>query len=101
MLDQFFPADLTPEHQARLVVDSNGDPLRAFADADGVWRYETGPEQVSQKYLESLIQYEDRWFYNHPGSIPLSVESLLAVVDAWKNYFRRFDSDHAGCPYPL
>lgn len=80
MLDQFFPADLTPEHQARLVVDSNGDPLRAFADADGVWRYETGPEQVSQKYLESLIQYEDRWFYNHPGVNPLS---LLRACWQW------------------
>lgn len=72
-IDLFSPVDLVPEHQARLVVDSQGVPLRAFADNNGVWRYQTSPQQVSPAYLESLIQYEDRWFYQHPGVNPLSL----------------------------
>lgn len=58
---------------ATLVVDKDGRPLRAFADAQGVWRYPARNEEISARYFEALIAYEDRWFYMHPGVNPLAL----------------------------
>jgi penicillin-binding protein 1C len=73
LLDRILPADLQPEVQARMVVAADGQPLRAFADDEGVWRYTTQLDQVSPRYLEALIQYEDRWYYQHCGVNPFAL----------------------------
>lgn len=70
--DALFPADLSPRPHTRVVVDRHGAPLRHFADA-GVWRYRTDPVHVSSRYLEALLTFEDRWFYEHPGVNPLAL----------------------------
>lgn len=57
---------------ATVVLDDQGYPLRAFADQNGVWRYQVSLEDVSPDYLEALIEYEDRYFYQHPGINPFS-----------------------------
>jgi penicillin-binding protein 1C len=72
-LDRIFPAELTAEVQARVVVAADGQPLRAFADAEGVWRYPIQLDQVSPRYLQALIQYEDRWYYRHCGINPFAL----------------------------
>ena len=56
-----------------LVLARDGTPLRAFANASGVWRYPIEPSQVSPLYLEALLGYEDRWFESHPGVNPLAL----------------------------
>jgi membrane carboxypeptidase/penicillin-binding protein PbpC len=48
-------------------------PLWRFADAQGVWRYPVTLADVSPRYLQALIQYEDRWFWRHPGVNPFAV----------------------------
>ena len=58
---------------SQLVVDKNGLPLRAFADQQGVWRYPTEYSKVSKNYLEALINYEDRAFWQHHGINPFSL----------------------------
>ena len=81
LLDQLFPLDLSrvqaPERFASVVTDRNGRPLRSFADAQGVWRYRVGLEDVSPLYLEALLGYEDRWFHQHPGVNPVSLLRAL------------------------
>lgn len=74
LLDLAFPLPL-PKKRATstLVVARDGRPLRAFADAQGVWRYPTVPEQVSPLYLQVLLAYEDRWFWYHPGVNPVAM----------------------------
>lgn len=67
---------------ARVVVDRSGEPLRAFADAKGVWRYRVNQGEVSPHYLTALLSYEDRWFYYHPGINPVSM--VRAAVQNWK-----------------
>ena len=57
---------------ATVVLDDEGFPLRAFADQNGVWRYHVSLDEVSPEYLEVLIAYEDRYFYQHPGVNPIS-----------------------------
>lgn len=74
LLDLLFPPPLPRQRDtSALVVARDGTPLRAFADADGVWRYPATPETVSPLYLEALLHYEDRWFWRHPGVNPLAL----------------------------
>lgn len=65
---------------SQLVVAANSQPLRAFADNNGVWRHQIDTQQASKLYLEALINYEDRWFYYHFGVNPLA---LLRAT--WQN----------------
>ncbi len=73
LIDRLAPVDLQSGEVARVVVDADGQPLRAFADSRGIWRYRVEPEQVSPLYLQTLIQYEDRWYYYHFGINPVSL----------------------------
>lgn len=78
-LNAIFPLPITqPEHSyARTIVSQNGELLRAFADDKGVWRYPVTLEQVSPNYIEALLNYEDRWFYWHPGFNPFAIIRAL------------------------
>jgi len=58
---------------AQVVVDKDGQPLRAFPDSQGVWRYPVELSEVSPLYLQALINYEDRYYYQHFGINPLAV----------------------------
>lgn len=73
-LDLAFPLPLPGRRDlSTVVVARDGTPLRAFADAHGVWRYPASPEQVSPLYLEALLGYEDRWYWHHPGVNPVAM----------------------------
>ncbi|MCB1602591.1 MAG: transglycosylase domain-containing protein, partial [Xanthomonadales bacterium] len=61
-----------------LVLARDGSPLRAFADAGGVWRYRVRIDQVAPVYIDALLNYEDRWFFHHPGINPASMLRALA-----------------------
>lgn len=81
VLDFAFPPPLPKQRDtSTLVVARDGTPLRAFADRDGVWRYPATPEAVSPLYLQALLNYEDRHFYQHPGVNPWA---LLRAGGQW------------------
>ncbi len=65
--------DFNKRSFAQVVVDKDGQPLRAFPDSQGVWRYPVELSEVSPLYLEALINYEDRYYYQHFGINPLAV----------------------------
>ena len=74
LLDLLFPPQLPKARDtSTLVIAADGTPLRAFADADGVWRYPATPDSVSPLYVEALLNYEDRWFWKHPGVNPYAL----------------------------
>jgi penicillin-binding protein 1C len=74
ILDFAFPLPLPKSRDSATVVTArDGSPLRAFADARGVWRYPATPEQVSPLYVQALLGYEDRWFWRHPGINPVAL----------------------------
>ena len=73
-LDLLFPPPLPAARDtSSVVVARDGTPLRAFADAEGVWRHPADPEAVSPLYLQALLTYEDRWFHYHPGINPVAL----------------------------
>jgi penicillin-binding protein 1C len=54
--------------------------LRAFADDNGIWRYPVAPKQVSPLYLQALLNYEDRWFWTHPGVNPFALARAVGQL---------------------
>jgi penicillin-binding protein 1C len=81
LLDLAFPLPLPRALDAGAVVLArDGTPLRAFADRGGIWRYPVGVDQVSPLYLQSLLNYEDRWFWYHGGINPIA---LLRAGSQW------------------
>ena len=51
----------------------DGTPLRSWASADGALRHPVQLAAVSPLYLQALLNYEDRWFYRHPGVNPAAL----------------------------
>lgn len=80
LLDKLFPISFNnPQQQyAQIIVAEDGTPLRAFADNKGIWRYPIPLQEVSPLYLQALLNYEDRWFWQHPGINPVAI--LRALV---------------------
>ncbi len=71
--DRLYPLPAVDSGGAAVVVAADGTPLRNYPSRDGIWRYPVRPEQVSGRYLETLLTYEDRWFYWHPGINPVAL----------------------------
>ncbi|WP_338509546.1 peptidoglycan glycosyltransferase PbpC [Pseudomonas trivialis] len=80
LADRLWPLPLPQDDLARVVLAEDGTPLWRFADANGVWRYPVQTGEVSPYYLDALLTYEDRWFYEHPGVNPLAL-----VRATWQN----------------
>ncbi len=60
----------------------DGELLGAKIADDGQWRFPAS-DNYSQKYTDCLLEYEDRWFYYHPGLNPVSlVKAFFANLKA-------------------
>lgn len=74
-----------PDFRAPLstVVEANdGSLLGARIADDGQWRF-PGFDQVPKKFEKSLLTFEDRYFYYHPGINPVSiVRALVSNIKA-------------------
>lgn len=73
LADRLWPLPLPEPGLAKVVLAADGSPLWRFADRDGVWRYPVTLDQVSPWYVEAVLGYEDRWFWQHPGINPLAL----------------------------
>lgn len=61
------------QSHSTLVLAADGNVLRAFATADGAWRFPADAGAVDPKLLRYLKTFEDRRFDWHPGIDPLAV----------------------------
>lgn len=69
-LDRWIDATVLPPlalAQSVEVRDRNGDLLRAYTVADGRWRLAVTLDQVDAAYVDMLVRYEDKRFYDHGG----------------------------------
>ncbi|OGB34016.1 MAG: penicillin-binding protein 1C [Burkholderiales bacterium RIFCSPLOWO2_12_FULL_61_40] len=94
VLDQVFPlpamarpdATQTTSAQSTLVVlAQDGSPLRSWPSEDGVLRHPIALDAVSPLYLQALLHYEDRWFYQHLGVNPWA---MARAAWQWARYGR-------------
>ena len=80
VLDYFFPLSISQNKTTQTVVAQDETPLWRFADEKGIWRYSVSLDEVPDYYLDVLLNYEDRYFYNHIGINPMSLFRA-----AWQN----------------
>ncbi|WP_085246643.1 penicillin-binding protein 1C [Gilliamella mensalis] len=78
--DHLFPLSIAKNKTTQTILAQDGTPLWRFADENGIWRYPIELDQVPNDYLDVLLNYEDRYFYDHFGVNPAS---LLRA--AWQN----------------
>lgn len=65
-----------------VVEASDGTLLGARIADDGQWRF-PAPDSLPDKYVAALLNFEDRWFYRHPGVNPVSLfNALISNVKA-------------------
>ncbi len=55
-----------------LLYSSNGTLMNAHIASDGQWRFPPS-DTVPEKFRQAILNYEDRWFYWHPGVNPVSM----------------------------
>ncbi len=68
------PLDLAPTaERSPIVLDRNGQLLRAFTMPDGRWRMPTTVEDVDPRYVSMLLAFEDKRFRSHFGVDPLAI----------------------------
>lgn len=73
LLDKLNPIPDPLSSPSLVVTAQDGQVLRRFSNSDGILREQINFEQVSPFYLQSLLAYEDKWFYYHPGINPFSL----------------------------
>ena len=77
-LDNMFPPDLSRyEDQSVVVLDAEGNILRAFTTSDDMWRLPSRSSQVDPIYIKMLLAFEDKRFFSHPGVDPLALIRAL------------------------
>jgi penicillin-binding protein 1C len=55
-----------------VVTDRNGELLGAKIADDGQWRFPPS-DTIPDKYRTALVEFEDRYYYWHPGINPVSI----------------------------
>ena len=55
------------------VLDHDGRLLRLYTVEDGRWRLGVSPDAVDPRYIDMLIAYEDKRFFDHAGVDPLAL----------------------------
>ncbi|HVQ10588.1 MAG TPA: penicillin-binding protein 1C, partial [Methyloceanibacter sp.] len=73
MIDSFGPAPLGRDLElSKTVLDRNGRLLRSYVTSQGRWRLPATRDQVDPRYLDVLLAYEDKRFFQHRGVDPLA-----------------------------
>ncbi|MDD5035319.1 MAG: penicillin-binding protein 1C [Methylococcaceae bacterium] len=66
------------------VIDRNGELLRLSLSSDEKYRLWTSLEEIPGELQEATLNYEDRWFYRHPGVNPIALTRA-----AWSSFIAR------------
>ncbi len=73
------PKPLFDSPTATVVTSKEGNLLGARIAADGQWRFPAG-DSVPFRFKTAILEFEDAWFYQHPGFNPVSMVKAL-----WSN----------------
>ncbi|APZ45395.1 penicillin-binding protein 1C [Polaribacter reichenbachii] len=66
------PKDLFTKPTSTVITSYKGELLGALIADDGQWRFPHN-DSVPEKFKTCLIQFEDEYFYKHPGFNPISI----------------------------
>lgn len=71
------PQDALWRPSSTLIFDRERQLMQAFISEDDMWRIQTPLSGISPYLKRSLLGFEDRWFYFHPGVNPLALGRAL------------------------
>lgn len=70
------PNPLFEEPNSTVLLDKNGELLGAKISSDGQWRFPEN-ENTPDKFKKAIVEFEDHYFYYHPGINPGSTLRAL------------------------
>jgi penicillin-binding protein 1C len=70
------PSNLFTKPTSTVITSNNNELLGALIAKDGQWRFPHN-DSVPEKFKTCLIQFEDEYFYKHPGFNPVSIFKAL------------------------
>ena len=70
------PKELFKNPTATVITSSNDELLGAQIAKDGQWRFPYN-DSIPKKFKKCILQFEDEYFYNHPGFNPISIFKAL------------------------
>ena len=70
------PKQLFKDPTATVITSNNNQLLGAQIASDGQWRFPHN-DSVPQRFKTCIVQFEDEYFYEHPGFNPISIFKAL------------------------
>ncbi|MFD2822624.1 penicillin-binding protein 1C [Lacinutrix iliipiscaria] len=70
------PKQLFEDPTATVITSANNELLGAQIAKDGQWRFPQN-DSIPEKFKTCIIQFEDEFFYKHPGFNPISIFKAL------------------------
>ncbi len=70
------PKQLFKDPTATVITSGNKELLGAQIAKDGQWRFPQN-DSVPEKFKTCIVQFEDEYFYKHPGFNPISIFKAL------------------------
>ena len=70
------PGDLFKDPTATVITSQNNQLLGAQIASDGQWRFPHN-DSIPEKFKICIVQFEDEYFYKHPGFNPISIFKAL------------------------
>ena len=70
------PNPLFKDPTATVITSSNNELLGAQIAKDGQWRFPHN-HRIPEKFKTCIVQFEDEYFYKHPGFNPISIFKAL------------------------
>ena len=68
----WLPSKLFQQPSSKVLVDRRGELLAAKIAEDGQWRFPAS-DSVPFRFKQCILQFEDEYFYRHPGFNPVSL----------------------------
>jgi len=70
------PQQLFKDPTATVITSSSNELLGALIADDGQWRFPVS-DSIPDKFKTCILQFEDEYFYKHPGFNPISIFKAL------------------------
>ncbi|QKF64721.1 penicillin-binding protein 1C [Campylobacter corcagiensis] len=71
ILNTLFPLEKIAVSQSKILYDKNGEIISMKLSDDGYWKYSA--DEIPPLIKKSVINFEDKYFYNHFGVNPFSI----------------------------
>ena len=70
------PTELFKTPTSTVITSANGTLIGARIADDGQWRFPE-PDTIPYRFKESILLFEDEYFYRHPGFNPISIFNAI------------------------